>query len=147
MSGKQKPIDLEPVLQWIRDNSIDGIGPARSMYHSAAAAAGLPSYSSLQLRKWTWPALCKLAGVERRQVGRPPQSEGPAFLRRFPGAIPATVEEEIQQMHDNAEPPQPRSWPLFGIPTRTETFTVRISDDTAIRCTRQYFSICAKGAS
>ena len=141
MSGKQKPIDLEPVLQWIRDNSIDGIGPARSMYHSAAAAAGLPSYSSLQLRKWTWPALCKAAGVERRQVGRPPQSEGPAFLRRFPGAIPATVEEEIRQMHDNAEPPQPRSWPLFGIPTRCETFIGRLPDGATVRCTRQYFSL------
>ena len=30
MSGKQQPIDLEPVLDWIRNNSTDGIGPARS---------------------------------------------------------------------------------------------------------------------
>ncbi len=141
MSGKQKPIDLEPVLQWIRDNSTDGIGPARSMYHSAAAKLGLPSYSSLQLRRWTWPALCAKAGVERRQVGRPPKSEGPAFLRRWPGAVPATVEEEIQHMHDHAEPPQPRSWPIFGIPTRTETYIVPIDDTTAIRCTRSYYSL------
>ncbi|MCB9125592.1 MAG: hypothetical protein H6643_13930 [Caldilineaceae bacterium] len=141
MSGKQKPIDIEPVLQWIRDNSIDGIGPARSMYHSAAAAAGLPSYSSLQLRKWTWPALCKLAGVERRQVGRPPIHTGAQFLRAYPGAVPTTVEEEIDLMKANAEPPRPSEWPLFGIPTRRETFVVPITADTAIRCTRQYYSL------
>ncbi len=141
MSGKQKPIDLESVLQWIRDNSNDGIGPPRSAYHSAAAAAGLPSYSTLQLRKWTWVKLLASAGVEQRQVGRPPKSEGPAFLRRWPGAVPATVEEEIQKMHDHAEPPQPRTWPLFGIPTKTETFVVPITDDTAIRCTRSYYSL------
>ena len=141
MSGKQKPIDLEPVLQWIRDNSIDGIGPERSMYHSAAAAAGLPSYSSLQLRKWTWPALCKLAGVERRQVGRPPIHTGAQFLRAYPGAVPTTVEEESDLMKANAEPPTPATWPLFGIPTKTETFVVAITDDTAIRCTRQYYSL------
>ena len=111
MSGKQKPIDIEPVLQWIRDNSIDGIGPARSMYHSAAAAAGLPSYSSLQLRKWTWPALCKLAGVERRQVGRPPIHTGSQFLRAYPGAVPTTVEEEIELMRTHAEPPRPPTGP------------------------------------
>ena len=141
MSGKQKPIDLEPVLQWIRDNTVDGIGPARSMYHSAAAKLGLPSYSSLQLRKWTWPALCAKAGVERRQVGRPPIHTGSQFLRSFPGAVPASVEEEIDLMKAHAEPPQPSSWPLFGIPTRTETFVVAVSDDTAIRCTRSYYSI------
>ena len=124
MSGKQKAIDLEPVLQWIRDNSIDGIGPARSMYHAAAAKLGLPSYSSLQLRKWTWPALCAKAGVERRQVGRPPIHTGSQFL-----------------MKAHAEPPQPSSWPLFGIPTRTETFVVAITDDTASRCTRQYYCL------
>ena len=141
MSGKKKAIDIEPVLQWIRDNCIDGIGPARSMYHSAAAAAGLPSYSSLQLRKWTWPALCKLAGVERRQVGRPPIHTGAQFLRRFPGAVPATVDDEIELMRTHAEPPRPTDWPLFGIPTKTETFVVAITDDTAVRCTRQYFSL------
>lgn len=141
MSGKQQPIDIEPVLEWIRTNSTDGIGPARSMYHTAASRAGLPSYSSLQLRKWTWPALCEAAGVQRRQNGRPPKSQGAQFLRAYPGALPATVEEEIQHMHDHAEPPQPRSWPLFGIPTRTETFTVRIAADTAIRTTRQYYSL------
>ena len=107
MSGKQKPIDLEPVLQWIRDNSTDGIGPARSMYHSAAAKLGLPSYSSLQLRKWTWPALCAKAGVERRQAGRPPIHTGSQFLRRYPGAVPASVEEEMDLMRAHAEPPPP----------------------------------------
>lgn len=141
MAGKQKPIDLEPVLQWIRDNTVDGIGPARSMYHSAAARAGLPSYSSLQLRNWTWPNLLKRAGVEQRQSGRPPIHTGAQFLRAFPGAVPATVDEEIDLMRANAEPPQPSSWPLFGIQTRTETFVVAVSDDTAIRCTRRYFSL------
>ena len=141
MSGKQRPIDIEPVLQWNRDNSTDGIGPARSMYHTAASRAGLPSYSTLLLRKWTWPRLLSLAGVERRQNGRPPKSDGAQFLRSFPGAIPATVEEEIQYMHDHAEPPTPATWPLFGIPTKPETFVVAITDDTAIRCTRSYYSL------
>ena len=142
MSGKQKPIDIEPVLQWIRDNSIDGIGPARSMYHSAAAAAGLPSYSSLQLRKWTWPLLLDAAGVQRRQVGRPMSGNGSAFLRAYPGQIPPDVETEIQSMHDHAEPPTPSQWPIFGILTRHEAFIVPIDDATAIRCTRSYYSLC-----
>ena len=141
MSGKQQPIDIEPVLEWIRTNSTDGIGPARSMYHRAAGAAGLPSFSTLQLRQWSWPTLLEAAGVAQRQNGRPPKGEGATFLRRFPGLIPTDVETEIQTMHDHAEPPQPRSWPLFGIPTRTETFIVRIAADTAIRTTRQYYSL------
>lgn len=141
MSGKQRPIDIEPVLQWIRDNSIDGIGPARSMYHTAASRAGLPSYSTLQLRKWTWRKLLDAAGVEQRQLGRPPIHTGSQFLRAYPGAVPTTVEEEIDLMQANAEPPRPTDWPLFGIPTRRETFVVPISADTAIRCTRQYYSL------
>lgn len=141
MSSKLQPIDIEPVLEWIRANSIDDIGPARSMYHSAAAALGLPSYSSLQLRKWTWPLLLDAAGVQRRPVGRPMSGNGSAFLRAYPGMIPAGVETEIQAMHDNAEPPQPRSWPLFGIPTRCETFIGRRPDGATVRCTRQYFSL------
>lgn len=141
MSGKLQPIDIEPVLEWIRANSIDDIGPARSMYHSAAAALGLPSYSSLQLRKWTWPLLLDAAGVQRRPVGRPMSGNGSAFLRAYPGMIPAGVETEIQAMHDNAEPPQPQSWPLFGIPTRSETVIIRTGANTAIRCTRQYYSL------
>lgn len=145
MSGKQRPIDIEPILQWIRDNSVDGIGPARSMYHGAATAVGLPSYSSLQLRKWTWPKLLEAAGVPPRAVGRPrniiePEC-GNAMLHRVAGCTPATVDEEIELMRTHAEPPRPTDWPLFGIPTKTETFVVAITDNTAVRCTRQYFSL------
>ncbi len=45
-------------------------------------------------------------------------------------------------MHDHAEPPTPSQWPIFGIPTRHETFIVPIDDATAIRCTRSYYSLC-----
>ena len=67
---------------------------------------------------------------------------GSAFLRAYPGQIPPDVETEIQSMHDHAEPPTPSQWPIFGIPTRHETFIVPIDDATAIRCTRSYYSLC-----
>lgn len=136
-----KPINIEPVFEWIRRNSTDGFGPARSLYHGAAAANGLPSYSSLQLRKWTWPKLLEAAGVQPCPKGRPPIGSGAKYLRNHPGAVPLGLAAELERMEATAEPPQPRSWPLFGIPTRQETFTVRIDAETAIRCTRQYFSL------
>ena len=125
MANNLKAIDLEPVLQWIRNNTIDGISPARRMYHASAARAGLPAYSSLQRRNWTWPKLLAAAGV-------PP---------RVAGCTPATADEEIELMRTHAEPPRPTDWPLFGIPTKTETFVVPLTANTAVRCTRQYFSL------
>jgi hypothetical protein len=67
------------------------------------------------------------------------------MLRRFREAgkrHSASDQTLVQQMHDNAKLTQPRSWPLFGIPTKTETFVVPIDDATAIRCTRSYYSLC-----
>ena len=123
MANNLKAIDLEPVLQWIRNNTIDGISPARRMYHASAARAGVPP----------------------RAVGRPrniiePEC-GNAMMHRVAGCTPATVDEEIELMRTHAEPPRPTDWPLFGIPTKTETFVVPITADTAVRCTRQYFSL------
>jgi len=71
MANNLKAIDLEPVLQWIRNNTIDGISPARRMYHASAARAGLPAYSSLQRRNWTWPKLLAAAGVPPRATAKP----------------------------------------------------------------------------
>ena len=145
MAANLKVIDLEPVLQWIRNNTIDGISPARRMYHASAVRAGLPAYSSLQRRNWTWPKLLKAAGVPQRPLGRPrnitERECGSDILHRVSGATPASVEEEMDLMRAHAEPPRPAEWPLFGIPTKTETFVVAITDDTAVRCTRQYFSL------
>ena len=145
MANNLKAIDLEPVLQWIRNNTIDGISPARRMYHASAARAGLPAYSSLQRRNWTWPKLLAAAGVPPRAVGRPrniiePEC-GNAMLHRVAGCTPATVDDEIELMRTHAEPPRPIDWPLFGIPTKTETFVVPLTANTAVRCTRQYFSL------
>ena len=145
MAGKQRPIDIEPVLSWIRTNTVDGISPARRMYHASAARSGLPAYSTLQRRNWTWPKLLKAAGVPPRPAGRPrnisERESGSAILHRVSGATPATVEEEMDLMRAHAEPPRPAEWPLFGIPTKTETFVVPLTANTAIRCTRSYYSI------
>ena len=42
MSGKQQPIDLEPVLDWIRNNSTAGIGPAQA----SLAQPGQPPFEA-----------------------------------------------------------------------------------------------------
>lgn len=141
MSGKPQPIDTEAVIAWIKQKSTeDGIGPSRVMYDKTRPA-GLPGAATLQRHGYTWRRLLLAAGVEMRQLGRPPIGDGATFLRAYPGMIPPTVEAEIQHMHDHAEPARPASWPLFGIPTRCETFIGRCPDGTTVRCTRQYISL------
>ena len=129
------PIDIEPILDWIRANSTDGMAPPRRNYNYSSAAAGLPAWSTLHRRGWTWAKLVQTAGLIERPNGRPPK-EG-----WHPGMSHASIAAEIDRMEATAEPPQPRSWPLFGIPTRCETFIGRLPDGATVRCTRQYFSL------
>lgn len=124
-----KTIDVTPVVQWIKDNAVDGIAPNRTTYDQVHG--DLPAFTVLQRRGWNWAKLVEMAGLQPAYKGRPTQN------RLDDNALGEMVERRRRQ----AEPPIPKSWPLFGIPTRTETFVVRIAADTAIRCTRQYFSL------
>ncbi len=113
--------------------------PAASLYD--AEHGDLPGFSSLQRRGWTWNRLIAAAGLLPPEKGRPPVRPGAQFLRANPGMAPASVDEEVEEMRLRAEPPVPKSWPLFGIPTKVETFIGRFPDGTPARCTRHYFSL------
>lgn len=41
----------------------------------------------------------------------------------------------------SAEPPRPTTWPLFGIPTKTEVKFGQLPDGTPVWVTRQYYSL------
>ena len=43
----------------------------------------------------------------------------------------AAVEEEVQHRFATAEPPAPKSWPLFGIPTRRRVLEQRVVGEDA----------------
>jgi len=66
-----RPIDLDPVLQWIRQNSVNGIAPVQDSYEQVASELGMPSRRTLAKLGWTWSKLAETAGVEVRRRGRP----------------------------------------------------------------------------
>lgn len=75
MSNDQlKPINLDAILQWINDNSINNIAPPQSAYEQIASASGMPSLRTLAKRGWTWSKLAEAAGVGARRIGRPSQA-------------------------------------------------------------------------
>src|SRR5690606_13288743 len=58
--------------------------------------------------------------------------------------VPEETEAYIRNAFATAEPPRPSTWPLFGIPTRTENFRGRLPDGTVVQVTRQYYCLrCA----
>ena len=132
-------IDMDAIFDWLRDHANGDHAPSRTLYD--AEHGDLPGFSSLQRRGWTWNRLIAAAGLLPPEKGRPPVRPGAQFLRANPGMAPASVDEEVEQMRLRAEPPVPDSWPLFGIPTKVETFIGRFRDGTPVRCTRHYFSL------
>lgn len=60
-----------------------------------------------------------------RRAGLRPAQLGPG------GRVPAAVEEEVRHRMENADPPAPASWPLFGIPTRRRVLEQRVIGEDA----------------
>jgi len=74
MADQLRPINLDPVLQWIKENSVDGIAPLQNIYEQISSASGMPSRRALAKQGWTWSKLAEAAGVGVRQRGRPSQA-------------------------------------------------------------------------
>ena len=60
-----------------------------------------------------------------KRAGLRPAALGPG------SKVPAAVEEEVQHRFATAEPPAPKSWPLFGIPTRRRVLEQRVIGEDA----------------
>ena len=81
----------------------------------------------------TWAQVVEAAGLVRAASGNKLGSRK-GFAER---PVPEETEAYIRNAFATAEPPQPKTWPLFGIPTRTENFRGRLPDGTVVQVTRQ----------
>ena len=131
---------IDAAVARIQELAVDGIAPPRSIY--AVRHNQAPGVGWLHKNKIDYGDLCAMAGLRRSN-----KSLAAADARRFRqrrlsnASVPPATEAEIERMSTAAAPPEPRTWPLFGIPTRTETVISRLDDGTAIRTTRQYYSL------
>ena len=124
---------IDAVIARLRELAQNGHAPGVRAWNRQRGP-DLPIYETLSAHGHNWLDLCELAGLEPAKRGGPPGS--PGRIVSFEAA-----DAEVRHRLATAEPPRPAEWPLFGIPTKTETFVVAITDDTAVRCTRQYFSL------
>ena len=91
-----------------------------------------PRVRDYSLLRENGPALETLAryGVRYSDLvtlaGLKPVTRGPGA-----GRVPAAVEEDVLHRFATAEPPAPKSWPLFGIPTRRRVLEQRVIGEDA----------------
>ena len=96
--------------------AVGGVAP-RVRDYSLLRDAG-PSVETLAKYGLRYSDVVKLAGLR-------PAALGPV------GRVPAAVEEEVRHRMETAEPPAPKSWPLFGIPTRRRVLEQRVIGEDA----------------
>lgn len=130
-----KPWTVEQVIERLQELAIDGEAPSRQRYD--AQRGDLPICRTLEKLGHSWADLVAAAGLRRTGPGNKPGS-GKGFRVVD---TPAETEAFIRNAFATAEPPRPSSWPLFGIPTKTETFRGRLPNGKAVQVTRQYYSL------
>ena len=124
---------LDQVIARIQELAVDGYAPGIRTY-DRQRGPGLPGYPTLVYHGYSWPELVELAGLEPAKRGGPPGSR--------PNRINfEAADAEVRHRLATAEPPRPATWPLFGIPTRTEVCIGQLPDGTPVRVTRQYYSL------
>ena len=126
---------LDDVIACLRSLAVGRIAPSSRTYDEKRSP-GLPNARLLWLHGHKYSHLVALAGLE-------PALRGNAARQRHAGRQVdfATVDAEVRQRMASAEPPRPATWPLFGIPTRTEQYIGTRRDGARVRVTRQYFSL------
>lgn len=97
--------------------AVDGVAP-RVRDYMALREEG-PAIETLARYGVLYSDLVTLAGLK-------PVTRGPGA-----GRVPASVEEEVQHRFATAEPPAPKDWPLFGIPTRRRVLEQRVIGEDA----------------
>lgn len=126
---------MHDVLVRIRELATDDVAPTTREYNSQRGP-GLPGYETLKLDGHTWPELVELAGLDPAPRGSAAQIRRAHRVRAFDA-----VDAHVRQLMATAEPPRPNTWPLFGIPTRTEVRIGQLPDGTPVRVIRQYYSL------
>ena len=129
---------LAQVIARIQELAVDGYAPGFRTYN-AQRGPGLPAHATLADHGYSWMQLIELAGLEPAKRGGPPGNTNATGAQR--SARFATLDADVQQMFATAEPPRPATWPLFGIPTKTEIRFGQLPDGTPVRVTRQYYSL------
>ena len=124
---------IDDVLARMRELAQNGHAPGVRAWNRQRGP-DLPIYETLSAHGHNWLDLCELAGLEPAKRGGPPGS--PGRIVSFEAA-----DAEVRHRLATAEPPQPNSWPLFGIPTRQEVKIGQLPDGTPVRVTRQYYSL------
>ena len=124
---------LDQVVARIQELAVDGVAPGFRTYN-AQRGPGLPAHATLADHGYSWMQLIELAGLEPAKRGGQPGSR--QYRINFEAA-----DAEVRHRLATAEPPRPATWPLFGIPTRTEVCIGQLPDGTPVRVTRQYYSL------
>lgn len=124
---------LADVIARMREMAHNGTAPSVRTWNQERGP-GLPASETLHYHGHSWLRLVELAGLEPAKKGGQPGSRG--RMVSFEAA-----DAEVRHRLATAEPPRPNSWPLFGIPTRTEVKIGQLPDGTPVRVTRQYFSL------
>lgn len=114
----------------------NGFAPSKDRWDQQRGP-GMPTSYMIVTTGRTWAQVVEAAGLVRAASGNKLGSRK-GFAER---PVPEETEAYIRNAFATAEPPQPKTWPLFGIPTRTENFRGRLPDGTVVQVTRQYYSL------
>ena len=134
MIGVPLAYTLDAVIARLRELAEHGHAPGMRRWN-VERGPGLPSHDTLARHGHDWLKLCELAGLEPARPG------GAPGIRIASRAAFEAVDAEVRHRFATAEPPRPASWPLFGIPTKTEVKFGQLPDGTPVRVTRQYYSL------
>ena len=126
----------EQVYQQMRELADDGAAPSKERWDQQRGPKMPSSYMIVNTGR-TWAQVVEAAGLKRAAPGSKLGSK--KGFKAQP--VPAETEAFIQHAFETAEPPRPTRWPIFGIPTRTQTFRGRLPDGTPVQVTRQYYSL------
>ena len=133
MTAQSLAYTLDQVIARIQELATNGVAPGFRTYN-AQRGPGLPAHATLAEHGYNWMQLIELAGLEPAKRGGPPGSR--------PNRINfEAADAEVRHRLATAEPPRPATWPLFGIPTKTEIRFGQLPDGTPVRVTRQYYSL------
>lgn len=114
----------------------DGAAPSKERWDQQRGPKMPSSYMICNTGR-SWAQVVEAAGLLRAAAGNKLGSRK-GFREK---AVPADVEAYVQHAFETSEPPRPKTWPLFGKPTKTETFRGRLPDGTPVQVTRQYYSL------
>ena len=132
---------MEQVIRRLQELvDAEGYAPSKDRWDEQRGDT-LPSALTIVKHGYLWADLVERAGLKRSPPGNRPGSKPPGRVHFQEKPVPEETEAFIRNAFATAEPPRPSTWPLSGIPTRTQTFRGRLPDGTEVQVTRQYYSL------